>query len=406
MAEIDLTGLLGIETPQTRSKRLLEEGAALSAAVQSGSPAAVAAANLPAATASMRGNVGRLFGIDTRTPAEKLQAELAGTDLSSAAGLSKAAELARNMGMDAQAVALATQAGVTRQEEQDRSLRRKREEQIIDLAAKEDERADTVEERQQRAEARAAATLAINQAAVLRDISESEAQRTAAQDAFVKEFPEDVELAQAIGAGALTLNEARLWQEKGDPADWPKFLKWAEENPDKGYDEFLQFEADLQKTTPTTQGTTLDKAEREDLNAYIDKQLSTGRLDRGAIDLPEGVDIEVIKNKVQKLMELDKTIDMETGLAAVLREYGIGQEALPESIDPALEESLSNVSEVGESLETASTPSSPKSSDTSIKPSRGTVAAMNRGPRKPTITNSLFTPPAGGRGGRGFPYRN
>lgn len=322
MAEIDLTGLLGIETPQTRSKRLLEEGAALSAAVQSGSPAAVAASNLPTAAASMRGSVGRLFGIDTRTPAEKLQAELAGTDLSSAAGLSKAAELARNMGMDAQAVALATQAGVTRQEEQDRSLRRKREQQIIDLAAKADERADTTEERQQRTEARANATLAINQAALLREISQSEAQRTAAQDAFVKEFPDDVELAQAIGAGALTLNEARLWQEKGDPADWPKFLKWAEENPDKGYDEFLQFDAALKKTTSATRGSSLTKDDMDRIGNRIQVRFKEF-FDVGQPNLlPAGYDTDKLKDEVRVLMEnqppgqqitIDQAIDAIVG---------------------------------------------------------------------------------------------
>jgi hypothetical protein len=326
MAEIDLTGLLGIETPQTRSKRLLEEGAALSAAVQSGSPAAVAAANLPTAAASMRGSVGRLFGIDTRTPAEKLQAELAGTDLSSAAGLSKAAELARNMGMDAQAVALATQAGVTRQEEQDRSLRRKREQQVIDLAAKADERADTTEERQQRTEARANATLAINQAALLREISQSEAQRTAAQDAFVKEFPEDVELAQAIGTGALTLNEARLWKQKGDPADWPQFVKWAEENPDKGYDEFLEFKADLQKTTsapPATRGISLNKEDIERLERRVEERLTQGITDFLEPNLlPPGYDIDKFVDEVRVEMEnkepgqqitIDQAIDKVLG---------------------------------------------------------------------------------------------
>ena len=279
MAEIDLTGLLGIETPQARSQRLLEEGASLSSAIQAGSPAAVAAMNLPTAQASMRGSVGRLFGLDTRTASEKLQAQLAGTDLSTSAGLSRAAELARNMGMDAQAVALATQAGVTRQEEQDRSLRRKREQQIIDLATKQDERAATAEERAQRAEARQAATLAINQAAALREISQSEAQRTAAQDAFVKEFPEDVELAQAIGTGALTLNEARLWKQKGDPADWPQFVKWAEENPDKGYDEFLQFIADLKNTTSSRGGISLNKEDIERLEKEADRLYDFGMND-------------------------------------------------------------------------------------------------------------------------------
>ena len=326
MAEMDLTGLLGIETPQTRSKRLLEEGAALSAAVQSGSPAAVAAANLPTAAASMRDSVGRLFGVDTRTPSEKLQEQLAGTDLSSSAGLSKAAQLARSMGMDAQAVALATQAGLVRQEEQDRTLRRKREQQIIDLAAKADERADTTEERQQRAEARQAATLAINQAGLLREISQSEAQRTAAQDAFVKEFPEDVELAQAIGTGALTLNEARLWKQKGDPADWPQFVKWAEENPNKGYDEFLEFKADLQKTTPAppaTRGISLNKEDTERLERRVKERLTKGITDFFEPNLlPAGYDIDKFVDEVRVEMEnqepgqqitIDQAIDKVLG---------------------------------------------------------------------------------------------
>jgi len=351
----------------------------------------------------LRTSIGGMFGLDTRPATEKLADQLANIPLSTSEGLKQAAALAKNLGLSRQAMMLATEAGTVEQQEKDDNLRRKREQQIIDLAAKADERADTTEERQQRAEARQAATLAINQAALLREISQSEEQRTAAQDAFVKEFPEDVELAQAIGSGALTLNEARLWKQKGDPADWPQFVKWAEDNPDKGYGEFLQFKADLQKTTPTPQGTTLDRQEREEVNKYIDKQLSTGMLDRGAIDLPEGVDIDVIKNKVQKEMEADKTVNMEAGLALVLREYGIGQEAIPESIDPALEESLSAVSEA---VESPTPESSTQSSASSPKPKRGTAAAMNRGPRTPTVTTSMFTPPARGRGGRGFPYRN
>ena len=338
MAELDLSGLLGVESPQARSKRMLQEGTALQQAVLAGSPAAVAAANLPAATASMRGNVGRLFGIDTRTPAEKLQAELAGTDLSSAAGLSKAAELARNMGMDAQAVALATQAGLVRQEEQDRSLRRKREQQIIDLAAKEDERADTTEERQQRAEARANATLAINQAALLREISQSEAQRTAAQDAFVKEFPEDVELAQAIGTGALTLNEARLWKQKGDPADWPQFVKWAEENPDKGYDEFLEFNAALQKTTPApsaTRGISLNTEDIDRLNEEADRLYDFGWTDFSGADID--IDKTRLIEQARVIMENQPSgqqITAETALRLAANMLGGTVEQSSTSISP------------------------------------------------------------------------
>ena len=337
MAEMDLTGLLGIETPQARSKRLLEEGAALSAAVQSGSPAAVAAANLPTAAASMRGSVGRLFGVDTRTPSEKLQEQLAGTDLSSSAGLSKAAQLARSMGMNAQAVALATQAGLVRQEEEDRSLRRKREQQIIDLAAKEDERADTTEERQQRAEARANATLAINQAALLREISQSEAQRTAAQDAFVKEFPEDVELAQAIGTGALTLNEARLWKQKGDPADWPQFVKWAEENPDKGYDEFLQFMADLKNTTSSRGGISLNTEDIERLEKEAERLYNfgiQGPFERGA---PTTIDKTRLIEQARVIMENQPSgqqITAETALRLAANMLGGTVEQSSTSISP------------------------------------------------------------------------
>lgn len=301
MAQLDLTGLLGIETPQARSQRLLEEGAKMQQAVATGSPAAVAAMNLPTAQAAMRGSVGRLFGVDTRTPTEKLQEQLAGVDLSTSSGLTRASKLARDLGLSAQAVVLATQAGATRQQETDDALRRKREQQIIDLAAKEDKRADTTEERQQRAEARQAATLAINQAALLREISQSEAQRTAAQDAFVKEFPEDVELAQAIGAGALTLNEARLWKQKGDPQDWPQFIKWAEANPGKGYDEFLQFKADLTKATPQTRGISLTREDIERLEKEADRLYDFGTLDIGGVKTP--IDKDRLVEQARVIME-------------------------------------------------------------------------------------------------------
>ena len=342
MAELDLTGLLGIETPQTRSKRLLEEGAALSAAVQSGSPAAVAAANLPTAAASMRGSVGRLFGVDTRTPSEKLQEQLAGTDLSSSAGLSKAAQLARSMGMDAQAVALATQAGLVRQEEQDRSLRRKREQQIIDLAPRTEERAEE--------------TLALNraqfaaeQAALTRQLGLNEERRAASQDAFLGLYgpekegeeadPKVTEIAQAIGAGALTLAEGQSIMTAKDPANINDFYAWLGDNPNGKWTEFVEWDANVKasaRTTTTPQGTTLDSQEREEVNNYIDSQLSTGMLDRGEIDLPEGVNIAVIKNKVQKEMEADKTVNMEAALALVLKEYGIEINEAPKAI-PATE---------------------------------------------------------------------
>lgn len=80
MAELDLSGLLGVESPQARSKRMLQEGTALQQAVLAGSPAAVAASNLPRAQEAMRGSVGKLFGIDTRSPAEKATDQLKGLD--------------------------------------------------------------------------------------------------------------------------------------------------------------------------------------------------------------------------------------------------------------------------------------------------------------------------------------
>lgn len=415
MAEIDLTGLLGIETPEARSQRLLEEGTRLQQAVATGSPAAVAAMNLPTAQSAMRGSVGRLFGIDTRTSSEKLQEQLAGTDLSTSAGLSKAAELARNLGLSGQAVMLATQAGVTRKQEEtarkadeDRSLRRQREEQIIDLAPRTEERAEE--------------TLALNrakfsaeQAAQTRQLGLNEERRAASQDAFLGLYgpqkegeeadPKVTEIAQAIGVGALTLAEGQSIMTAKDPANINDFYAWQEDNQGGTWTQFVEWDAVMKaraRTTSTTQGTTLDKSERKDVNDYIDSQLSTGMLDRGKIDLPEGVNIDVIKNKVQKVMEADKTVNMEAGLALVLREYGIGQEAIPESIDPALEESLSAVSEVEEA---APTQSSAQSSSSPTR-KRGSGAAMNRGPRTPTVTTSLFIPPARERGGRGFPYRN
>lgn len=233
-------------------------------------------------------NIAGMFGNDVRSPIEKINDQLAqsGVALNTSAGLLEAAKLAQAAGLTQQALQLTQMSGNKSKEEEDRELKRKRDQQIIDLSIKEDERADakderedTVEDRLQRAENRLNITLAINQAAVLREISQSEARKTAAQDAFVKEFPEDVELAQAIGTGALTLNEARLWKQKGDPADWPQFVKWAEENPDKGYDEFLEFKADLQKTTPApaaTRGISLNKEDIERLTEEAERLYNFG----------------------------------------------------------------------------------------------------------------------------------
>lgn len=410
MAQLDLTGLLGIETPQARSQRLLEEGAKMQQAVATGSPAAVAAMNLPTAQATMRGSVGRLFGIDTRTPTEKLQEQLAGVDLSTSSGLTRASKLARDLGLSAQAVVLATQAGATRQQEEDRDLRRQREQQIIDLAPRTEERAEE--------------TLALNrakfaaeQAAQTRQLGLSEERRAASQNAFLSLYgpekegedadPRVTEIAQAIGTGALTLAEGQSIMTAKDPSNVNDFYAWQEDNQGGTWTEFMEWEASLKTRPTTTQGTTLDRQEREEVNNYIDSQLSTGMLDRGEIDLPEGANIDVIKNKVQKLMEADKTIDMESGLAIVLKEYGIGQQPIQEPLDPALEESLSAVSETAEPSPTqSSTQLSDQPPSTSAKPKRGTAGAMNRGPRTPTVTTSILPAPAGGRSGRGFPYRN
>ena len=301
MAEIDLTGLLGIETPQARSQRLLEEGASLSSAIQAGSPAAVAAMNLPTAQASMRGSVGRLFGLDTRTPSEKLQAQLAGTDLSTSAGLSRAAELARNMGMDAQAVALATQAGVTRREEQDRSLRRKREQQIIDLAPR-------TEEREEETLALNRAKFAADQAAQLRNLGLSEERRAASQNAFLGLYgpkeegeeadPKVTEIAQAIGTGALTLAEGQSIMKDKEPSNANDFYAWLKDNPNGNWTEYKEWEAGL-GSRPSTALVNLSSDDLESLRTIVDDEnlFGWGGLLKGSVSEDKFI------NEVATLME-------------------------------------------------------------------------------------------------------
>ena len=57
-------------------------------------------------TQQMRTNIGRLFGLDTRPPMEKLQEQLAGIDMTTAAGLQQGAQFAKDLGLSAQAIQL------------------------------------------------------------------------------------------------------------------------------------------------------------------------------------------------------------------------------------------------------------------------------------------------------------
>lgn len=69
-------------------------------------------------TQQMRTNIGSLFGLDTRPPMEKLQEQLAGIDMTSAAGLQQGAQFAKDLGLPAQALQLskkATELGVEEQ---------------------------------------------------------------------------------------------------------------------------------------------------------------------------------------------------------------------------------------------------------------------------------------------------
>ena len=57
-------------------------------------------------TQQMRTNIGSLFGLDTRPPMEKLQEQLAGMPLSTAADYANAAKVAKDLGLPAQAIQL------------------------------------------------------------------------------------------------------------------------------------------------------------------------------------------------------------------------------------------------------------------------------------------------------------
>lgn len=69
-------------------------------------------------TEQMRSNIGRLFGLDTRPPMVKLQEQLAGIDMSTAAGIQQGAQFAKNLGLSAQAIQLNALASQKQREEQ------------------------------------------------------------------------------------------------------------------------------------------------------------------------------------------------------------------------------------------------------------------------------------------------
>jgi len=81
----------------------------------------------------LRTSIGGIFGLDTRPATEKLADQLANIPLSTSEGLKQAAALAKNLGLSRQAMMLATEAGTVEQQEKDDNLRRKREQQIIDM---------------------------------------------------------------------------------------------------------------------------------------------------------------------------------------------------------------------------------------------------------------------------------
>lgn len=61
-------------------------------------------------TQQMRTNIGSLFGLDTRPPMVKLQEQLAGLPLTTAAGLQQGAQFAKDLGLPAQALQLSQKA--------------------------------------------------------------------------------------------------------------------------------------------------------------------------------------------------------------------------------------------------------------------------------------------------------
>ena len=66
----------------------------------------------------MRRDIGSLFGVDTRSPVEKLREQLAGIDMTSAAGLQQGAQFAKDLKLSAQAIQLNTLASQKQREEQ------------------------------------------------------------------------------------------------------------------------------------------------------------------------------------------------------------------------------------------------------------------------------------------------
>lgn len=69
-------------------------------------------------TQQTRTNIGRLFGLDTRPPMEKLQEQLAGMPLTTAADYANAAQVAKDLGLSAQAIQLSQKSAQLRTEEQ------------------------------------------------------------------------------------------------------------------------------------------------------------------------------------------------------------------------------------------------------------------------------------------------
>jgi len=101
MANDTIRGLLGLETTKERIDRLNAEGSQLVTNMLTGAgPAAAAARRLPQAEANIRRNVAGM-GLDIRPASERLQEALAAesVNLGTSAGMMKAAEMAKQMGL-------------------------------------------------------------------------------------------------------------------------------------------------------------------------------------------------------------------------------------------------------------------------------------------------------------------
>jgi hypothetical protein len=73
-------------------------------------------------TQQMRTNIGRLFGLDTRPPMEKLQEQLADMPLTTAADYANAAQVAKDLGLSAQAIQLSQKSAQLRETEEKTKL--------------------------------------------------------------------------------------------------------------------------------------------------------------------------------------------------------------------------------------------------------------------------------------------